>query len=163
MTSTSQAITTRLTRTLKGRTAWDELPQLYTLHLEQGRARLRPWTLEDTGGWGEDPVEGLGQLAMFLAPRLAAMRDGMPPGLHGAAFRGEALQRPSDGGPDRENRFIVAVDRTGCTYSAMQWRDNEQVETWHRRTPPAGIRERIPAALDILVAALLGVPLPPRP
>jgi len=167
------------------RSKWDEAPGLYFLYLEAARPRLSQVPLPD-GVWGPDrPPAVLASMADDLTVIGGLLREVAPEGLHGTAFRCESWM--VDGGrpgterrsevtaasmakrlhlhPDRvEIRNMYAVDRAGITYAAVQRRGSSDVErtVLYPGSGKGGFTGTIPSALDQLVTALLGVPLPAR-
>jgi hypothetical protein len=171
---------------VRGRTEWDEAPGLYFMYLSGGGCVLRPLPVPD-GIWARDrPPRVLSAMASGLGDFSGLLQRVAPEGLHGAAFRCEAWcvtgGKPGSARaaevtaasrarllhlhPDRvEARNMFAVDRAGITYSAMQARGDAEVRTQVHYPRPGGpaITGTIPAALDRLVTALLGVSIPARP
>jgi hypothetical protein len=157
--------------------AWDEPPCLYLVYLSHGRCRIEPSGIPDTA-WGERPAHDLAALAA-LAPRQLAK-----PGLYAVAFRAEAfefqgaepgtarfaeLARDSASGAaesradGREVRVTTAVDRLGFIYDVKVDRATGRLSRGvHAPDPQHGHAGTIVNALDMLVHAMLGVPMPER-
>lgn len=164
----------------RSRPAWDEPPHLYLAYLSRGKARLESARIPDSA-WGERPAHDLAALA-DAAASLCVIR--VKPGLHAVAFRYEAyefadaapgterfaqLARDSATGaaearPDRrEIRAVTAIDRTGLVYDVKLDRATGEMRKGVRQPDPAsGHAGTIIGALDLLIAALLGVSPPER-
>jgi hypothetical protein len=127
----------------------------------------------------------LSRIASCLGDFSGLLQSDAPEGLHGAAFRCEAwtvdagmpgTERRSEVSaatmarrlhvhPGRvESRCFYAVDRGGITYSVMQAKGAAEVRRSAHYPKPGRpeISGVIPAALDRLVTALLGVELAAR-
>jgi hypothetical protein len=171
---------------VRSRTEWDEAPCLYFLSMSGGGCEVRPQAVPEDY-WGMAPpgrvlaalADGLGQFSGLL-------QSTAPEGLYGAAFRCEmwevrtgppgapdhdraqamADERRLREHPDRvETRSIWAVDRGGISYDVTLERESgdlRRLVTYPKPGVP-GFTGIIPAALDRLVTALLGVELAARP
>jgi len=167
---------------------WRQPPALYFLTLQRHgpglrRARFLPprfWHVWDR------PVEGLAALADDAGEYAPLLQAAAPPALYGVGFMAEAWEVATEADdsagkrrqdhldamahrlfarPDRrELRTLVAVDRTGLTYTCSVHRDTGLAESLVlRRDPEHTALGAVPDALDSLVQSLLGVMLPPRP
>jgi hypothetical protein len=148
------AIIALLAREVEHRTAWDEAPQLYRLHLNSAVPRLAPFLIPPAIWEMDRPPEVL----TWLAGLFDANRALMPSiaDLHGMAYRDEgwevapgspdvrseaaraemrrahklALDHQLNTHPRRvEVRMMYAVDRAGITYSANLRRGARRAET----------------------------------
>lgn len=171
---------------VRHRREWDEPPALCFLYVKGGRAGIREVPLPDVIWSAGRPPLILARLAAVSGsePVSSLLRNAAPEDLYGAAFRCEAWEviGGEPGTADwsetmadaqahrlhlradrREIRSIFAVDRAGVTYIAVQGRGDDDV----RRSiaypkPGAGFTGTIPASLDRIVTAVLGVSLPSR-
>jgi hypothetical protein len=186
MGQAQDAILDALAAEIAGRHEWDQRPELFTLYYGGGRCDLRPVPLPDWAWAGRPPVMVLASLADVggaCAGLLQQVASGAP-GLHGAAFFTEIWMAEAAGTAEVEDllararavggraskladrveaRSIWAVDRAGTAFTAVQARGSDEV----RRAlvyPMAGrpAAGEVPAALDRLVTALLGVTMPDR-
>ena len=183
---TRDSILSALRRALEQRTEWDEEPALYFLYMDGLGARLSQAAVP-YGAWRGRPPEALEEMSYALQNGAGELRPAAPKSLYGMAFRCEAYyavanERTNPGSgrrleedararrisqrPDRvEIRFIQAVDRDGTVYYVSQRRDTGEVSS---DVIPADDAEgaqvggTVPEALDRMVAALLGVAMPPR-
>ena len=177
-------ITGVLAREIAARKEWDEPPCLYFLYVEGGTPRLSPLGLP-TEVWETDrPPQVIMGMAVAAGNLAAVLRQAVPPGLYGMAFRHEAWTVAAIPGtaeaagveraarqhrlhehPARiEVRGIWAVDRAGITYMAEQRRGEPAVRRDVSYPEPGqGYSGTIPEALDLLVTAFLGVTPPARP
>jgi hypothetical protein len=183
--SLHDAVVAVLADVVERRRGWDEAPALYWLHVERGRPKLRQVGIPDLT-WQLDRPPAVLEI---IAKMMAAGRYRSPwPDLHGVAVRHEGwkveLDQPSSPAalakarrlhaqslahtlhtrPDRiEARMFYAVDRAGWTYQAELKRG--QLRADRMAMPPGGdptITGAVVDALDLMVATLLGVTLPPR-
>lgn len=187
MGQAQDAILDALAAEIAGRHEWDQRPEVYTLYYSGGGATLRRIPLPDWAWAGRPPVMVLASLADAggaCAGLLQQVTSGAP-GLHGAAFFTEIWMAQAVAGTAAEQdllararavggrasklaerveaRSIWAVDRAGTAFTAVQARGSDEV----RRAlvcPMAGrpTAGEVPAALDRLVTALLGVTMPDR-
>jgi hypothetical protein len=176
-----------LAATLAERAEWDEPPDLYLMFIHDGMPVLRSFGIP---GWVWDqarPPDVLARMARSWEADSRRIQRVMVESIHGVAFRYEgwrvelpgqaaraeieALERAS--GEHRlhehpariEERDIVAVDRAGTTFM-VSWARGEAEphrEVVVRRLATEGMSGAVPDALDRMVTALLGVPLPVRP
>jgi hypothetical protein len=181
MAALHDAILAAVVAEVEARTEWDEYPELYRLLVTGGTPRLAAvpfpasvWTMMPR------PPDVLA----FLAQTAAAGRTRLPGGaadLHGMAFRHEgwrvdvepdderaqaevnaaALDHTLHTHPDRrEERIMCAVDRAGITYKVEQLRG--EPATGAIVYPGGGgdhdITGSVPESLDLMVAALTGIP-----
>lgn len=170
-------------RHVKARPHWDEPPELSMIRYAGGRAQLRPVPVPDADWARQDRVTDLLERLAHAISRGGADQiraaGGPPADLAGAAFRTEAWMVAGGGDevlaaarrrqlhahPGRvEVRMMTAVDRAGLTYEVTQERLSGRVNAEvFRRADDRLTRGRVPGALDRIVAALLGVPIPERP
>jgi hypothetical protein len=186
MSRVHDAILDCLTAELATRTEWDEPPALYLIILDGGVPHLDKFPLLDSAWELGRPPEVLAALARAWEHSADVIRPEVPPGLHGAAFRTEAWRvalpvgDPETGAVIRaseehrlsehplrvEERDVFAVDRAGATFMVTWARGEAEPlrKVAHRRPgSDEGMLGAIPNALDRIVTALLGVPLPARP
>jgi hypothetical protein len=188
MSAVHDAILDRMTAELAARTEWDEPPALYLIILADGGPRLSIFPLRDSVWELDRPAAVLAGLARSWERNAGVIQQEAPPGLHGAAFRSESwrVQLPLDAPAEQaeevkresrahrlaqhplriEERGMFAVDRAGATY-VVSWArgEAEPLRKVERRRPAdgMGMAGTIPEALDRIVTAMLGVPLPARP
>lgn len=168
---------------IAGRTEWDEPPGLWFLYLDGGQARLSKIGLPDELWTIGRPPQILDAMSRNLGEFAELLQATAPEGLHGAAFFTEiwmtrtvpgtaehsemaaaAMRHELHRRPDRiEARSMWAVDRAGITYIAEQQRGQDEVRRHIQYPKAAGrITGTVPAALDRIVTAMLGVSLPAR-
>lgn len=187
MGQVQDAICDALAAEITRRQEWDERPELFTLYYSGGGCELRRVPLPDWV-WNSGPPE---QILASLADAGGACAGllqevtSAAAGLHGAVFFSEIWMASAPAGtaaaedlerraaavgnrasklPDRvEARSVWAVDRAGTAYTAVQARGSAEVRRGLIYTKPgrpsAGA---VPAALNRLVTALLGVTMPDR-
>ncbi|MEN4476606.1 hypothetical protein [Mycolicibacterium cosmeticum] len=179
MSQVEQSIVTALVDNLAERRRWDEPAELYWLNQVKGRVRLvRIPAMRTMFQLGRPPVV-LATLAHAATDRRHEIRRSVPAGLCGVAFFAEAWTvqydtdeevreavRRRDTEPLSahsrrvEQRALIAVERTGCHFYVTQPRGGAiRTEVEQRGTPDSLHSGAIPAALDALLAAVLGVDL----
>ncbi len=164
---------------------WDGPPGLFLIAMEGATPHLAPLRVPPFVWDADRPPQVLEAIAEGVNAAARRGRAPAPPqGLHGAAFFFEGWQLYNDPAdpeamarihrlagqhrlythPDRvEVRFICAVDRAGFSYQAALRRDTGELDSEVQRNRTGQSAGTIPEALDLLVAAILGVDLPPRP
>jgi hypothetical protein len=167
---------------IKSRAECDEPPALYLLYLEGGRCRASQVDVPASYWSAAPPARVLEALAGGLGDFSGLLQPAAPEGLHGAAFRCEmwevradpgteeetraaAVERRLSAHPDRvEVRSMWAADRGGASYGVTLERESGSVRRLVTYPKPGvpGFTGIIPAALDRLVTAMLGVELPSR-
>jgi len=185
MSAVHEAILKCLTDNVAARSEWNEPPALYLVILRGGEPALEELPIAEKE-WRKAPAPRiLEQLASGAAVgKLLGTRPPMPTGLHGAAFyseswtvpmqdvewetvKADAYARRVSRRPDRvEVRFMTAVDRGGTQYAVMAPRGTHtEAHIMYPTTNPEGTfaTGSIVESLDILVQALLDVPMPERP
>jgi hypothetical protein len=164
------------------------MPGLYFIRYSGGKCRLLRFPLPDSAWTTAPPAVVLSVFADAAAsPDAAQFVTAAPPDLYGAALYGEAWMTTAvKGTPEGdailararagvrvsqmasrvEARTMGAVDRAGTGYQVLRPRGGK-VETavWHPGDDGSGafLTGAVPRALDKIVTALLGVPLPERP
>lgn len=165
------------------RTEWDEPPGLWFLYLEGGQPRLSQIPLPEVIWTAARPPAVLAAMSNGLGDFRDLLQAAAPEGLHGAAFYCELWMARTTPGtaehsemavaarkheihkqPGRiEARSMWAVDRAGITYCAEQQRgDGVQSHVMYPKPGGPRVTGAIPAALDRIVTAMLGVTLPER-
>jgi hypothetical protein len=172
-------------------TEWDERPELLTMYYQGGRGHLGQIPVPDYVWASGPPALVLESLAEASASRAELLQMAAPGELHGIGFFTEIWMATARAGseadadlrrrvkaaggrvsklPEQERveaRAIWAVDRAGITYSVMQVRGEDEVQravSYPKAGQPALEKTSgtVPDALDKLVTAFLGVPLPAR-
>jgi hypothetical protein len=180
------AVCDALAAEIGSREKWDEPPAVLPVYLSGGRCHLGRLALPAEIWMTGPPAGVLGAIA-DAAYTEAFMLQLLAPGeLHGAAFFTEMWMATAPAGtpeaedltrrakaaewrvstmPDRvEARSIWAVDRAGITYTALQVRGSDEIRraVSYPKAGEEGFTGAVPAALDKLVTAFLGVTLPAR-
>ena len=170
------AISRALARTIEQRREWDEPPEVYRLHVKQGRALLRPLPVPLVVWDAARPPEVLGQLCEAMVhtgfrPPPWTEADGE---LYGVAFRHEGWWVETKPGtmahqtarqmgaqhqlyrhPARvEIRMMYAVDREQITYSATQYRADPQTPAEQLIAYPDGRGEGFGPKVEELLASM---------
>lgn len=186
MGDVQDAIGDALAAEITRRKRWDELPAVFTVYYKGGRGHLRRVPLPGMI-WATGPTSRVLERIADATETggMDALRATAEAGLYGAAFfteiwmasapegtaeeadllaRGRAAGGRVSKLADRvETRSIYAVDRAGITYTALQAWGSAEVQrdvSYPKAGQPAG--GAVPAALDRLVKAFLGVSLPDR-
>jgi hypothetical protein len=179
------AVGDALVAEITGRQQWDERPEVFTVYYRGGRGHLGRLPVPDWTWSSGPPAQVLASLADAGGECADVLRRVAPAELFGVALFTEIWMASAAGTeavedlerrtravggrvsklPDRvEARSIWAVDRAGTTYTAHQARGSAEVVravSYPKPGQPSWTGE-VPAALDRLVTALLGVTMPER-
>jgi hypothetical protein len=179
------AVGDALAAEITGRQEWDERPELFALYYRGGKGHLGLLALPDSIWSTAPPAQVLAALADAGDACADLVRKVAPAELFGVAFFTEVWMASAAGTaavedlerrtravggrvselPDRvEARSMWAVDRAGTTYTAYQARGSDEVVRAVSYPKPGqpSWTGAVPAALDRLVTALLGVMMPDR-
>jgi hypothetical protein len=179
------AICDALVAEIKSRQEWDQPPEVLTVYYRGGEGHLGRLPLPAAIWSSGPPAQILASLADAGGDCAGLLQRLVPPEFYGMAFFSEIwmvsapegtaeaddlLRRAEAAGgrvsqmPERvEARSMWAVDRAGTTYSAVRARGSDEVKRGLIYTKPGrSSAGTIPAALDRMVTAFLGVSMPDR-